>query len=95
MNISELHQDKKPVTTASIFKTAGSSATSIQIQAKEQLKKHISKVPALLICISGNSIYQDTEGKKLELSTGDYVNIEPDIEHWIDAQSTSTFVLIR
>ena len=81
--------------TASLFKTAVGNVTSIQILADEQLKEHITKVPALLLCLTGEAIFENENGVKLTLTIGDYVNIEPNIKHWINAKSTSNLILIK
>ena len=95
MNIKDLHQDTKAISTALLFKTTESNVTSIQILIDQQLKEHITKVPALLLCLTGESIFENEIGMKLTLTTGDYVNIEPNIKHWITAKSTSNFILIK
>ena len=95
MNIKNLHQDNKAISTASLFKKAEGIVTSIQILADEQLKEHITKVPALLICLTGEAIFENENGINLTMTTGDYVNIEPNIKHWINAKSTSNLVLIK
>lgn len=95
MNIKNLHQDTKAISTASIFKTTEGNITSIQILANQQLKEHITKVPALLICITGEAVFENENGIKLTLTTGDYVNIEPNIKHWINAITTSNLILIK
>lgn len=95
MNIKDLHQDTKAISTASLFKTATGSVTSIQICANEQLKEHISKVPALLVCLSGEAIFENENGIIQTMTTGDYVNIEPEIKHWINAKTTSNLILIK
>ena len=95
MNIQDLHNDSKALSTASLFKTVEGNVTAIQILAGEQLKEHITKVPALLICLTGEAIFENEHGVKLTLTTGDYVNIEPQIKHWINAESTSNLILIK
>lgn len=95
MNIKDLHQDTKAISTASLFKTTEGNVISIQILADEQLKEHITKVPALLICLTGEAIFDNENGIKLTLTTGDYVNIEPNTKHWINAISTSNLILIK
>ena len=95
MNIKDLHPDIKAVSTASLFKTTEGTVTSLQILAGEQLKEHITKVPALLICLTGDAIFENENGLKLTLTTGDYVNIEPQIKHWINAKFTSNLILIK
>ncbi len=95
MNIKELHTDSKAISTASLFKTAESNVTSIQILADGQLKEHITNVPALLICLKGEAIFENENGIKLTLTTGDYIHIEPQVKHWISAKSTSNLILIK
>jgi quercetin dioxygenase-like cupin family protein len=95
MNIKELHQNTKTISTASLFKTTEGNVTAIQILANEGLKEHITKVPALLVCLTGEVIFGNELGVKLTLTTGEYVIIEPQIKHWIDAKSTSNLILIK
>ena len=95
MNIKHLHQDTKAISTASLFKTESGNVTSIQILANEQLKEHITKVPALLVCVSGKGSYGDEKGNKITLQSGDYVNLEPNVKHWVDAIEESNFLLIK
>lgn len=95
MNIKDLHQDTKAISTASLFKTIEGNVTSIQILAEEQLKEHITKVPALLLCLTGEAIFENENGVKITLTTGDYVKIESNTKHWINAISTSNLILIK
>jgi quercetin dioxygenase-like cupin family protein len=95
MNIKDLHQDTKAVSTAALFKSPEGSAVSMQILAGEQLKEHVSKVPALLLCLTGEVVFENEEGVKLPLTAGDYVNIEPQIKHWINARDKSSLLLIK
>ena len=95
MNVKDLHQNTKAISTASLFKTTASNVTSIQILIDQQLKEHITIVPALLLCLTGEAIFENENGIKLTLTTGDYVNIEPNTKHWINAISTSNLILIK
>jgi quercetin dioxygenase-like cupin family protein len=95
MNIKDLHQDTKAISTAPLFKTTDGNVTSIQILADEQLKEHITKVPALLLCVTGDAVFENENGVKHKLTTGEYVNIEPNTRHWINAKSTSNLLLIK
>ncbi|SMD46017.1 hypothetical protein SAMN00777080_4693 [Aquiflexum balticum DSM 16537] len=95
MNIKDLHPEAKEVSTALLFKTTEGNVTSLQIQEGEQLKEHISKVPALLISLSGEAVFENEKGLKLTLTTGEYVNIEPMVKHWIKAHSKSSLILVK
>ena len=95
MNIKDLHKDTKTISTASLFKSTEGNITSIQILEGQQLKEHITKVPTLLLCLTGEAIFENENGIKLTLTTSDYVNIEPNIKHWISAKTTSNLILIK
>ena len=95
MNIKDLHNHSKEISTVSLFKTVEGNVISLQILGNEQLKEHITKVPALLLCITGEAIFENEKGDKYILTSGDYVNIEPLIKHWVNAKSTCNFILIK
>lgn len=95
MNIKELHTRVKPVSAVSLFKSDQANATAIQILQGEQLKEHLTKVPALLICIEGKAVFENEKGIKETLMPGDYVNIEPMVKHWIEGIADSQLILIK
>jgi len=95
MNIKELHTDQKAVSAVSLFKGESSKANAIQIQKNETLKEHITKIPTLLLCKEGEVIFKNEKGEKHTLLSGDYVNIEPKVKHWVIANETSQLVLIK
>ena len=95
MNIKELHTEQKAVSAISFFKGENSMANAIQIQKNETLKEHITKIPALLICIEGDVVFENEKGEKYLLGKGDYVNIEPNVKHWVIANETSQLVLFK
>ena len=95
MNISELHAQEKEVSAISLFKGAQGTATSIQLQRNGNLKEHITKTPALLICISGFVTYEDENDTEVTLEPGDYVMITPEVKHWLFASVKSQLVLLK
>ncbi len=95
MNIKELHTVEKDISAVSAFRSENSTATALQILEGCQLKEHITKVPAMLICIEGKAIFENEKGDKFTLLAGDYVNIEPMVKHWVDGVETSQLLLIR
>jgi len=95
VNIKDLHQDDKPVSAISLFKGDGGNATSIRILKDQVLKEHITKIAALLVCIEGNVFYEDEKGLKEELRSGDYIQIEPMVKHWVHANMDSHLVLVK
>lgn len=95
MNIKDNHKEDKAVQTQLLFSATEGKVISLQIAYGEQLKEHLSKVAALLICVSGNAVYKDEKEAVINLKSGDYVNIEPNIKHRIDAIELSNFLLIK
>jgi quercetin dioxygenase-like cupin family protein len=95
MNLKSLHTENKAVQTNVLFKAEDGKVISLQIASGGQLKEHITKVPALLVCVSGNAVFQDEKGKSIELKSGDYVNIEANVKHWVDANEDSNFLVIK
>ena len=95
MNLKDSHTENKAVQTKMLFSAAEGKVISLQIASGEQLKEHLSKVPALLVCVSGNAVYKDEKESVINLKSGDFVNIEPDVKHRIDALEESNFLLIK
>ena len=95
MNIKELHTQDKPVSAISLFKSELGNATAIKILQGEKLKEHITKTPALLICMEGQVIFENEKGIKETLIPGDYVHIEPMIKHWVEGTIESQLILIK
>ena len=95
MNLKDLHTEAKDVQTSLLFTPSESKVVSLQIAKSKQLAEHVTKVPALLVCVSGSGSYGDESGRKLSLKPGDYIKIEPNIKHWVDAFEESNFLLIK
>ncbi|MDD2985342.1 hypothetical protein [Flavobacterium sp.] len=95
MNLKDLHIEQKDVQTSLLFVPTESKVMSLQIAKDKQLAEHITKVPALLVCVSGRGSYGDEKGMKMNLKPGDYVKIEPNVKHWVDAEVESNFLLIK
>ena len=95
MNIKELHAQEKQVSAVSIFKSELGNATAIRILKGEKLKEHLTKIPAILICVEGEVIFENENGIKETLTAGDFVNIEPLVKHWVDGTVESHLILIK
>ncbi len=95
MNIKELHTEEKPVSAIALFKSDLGNATAIQILQGEKFKEHISKVPALLICMEGNVAFENEKGIKEKLLPGDYIVIEPLVKHWMEGTIKSQLILFK
>lgn len=95
MNLTELHTDNKAVQTKMMFATTEGKVVSLQIQKDMQLKEHITTVPALLVCVKGEVVFENEKGISITLLSGDYVNIEPNVKHWVNAKVGSNLLLIK
>ena len=95
MNLKNLHTENKAVQTSVLFQPTDGKVISLQIAKNEQLAEHMTKVPALLVCVSGNATYKDENGTTITLQSGDYFNIPVNVKHWVDAHEESNFLLIK
>lgn len=95
MNLKNLHTEHKAVQTHLLFQPTDAKVIALQIAKNEQLKEHITKLPALLVCVSGKAIYNDEKGTSVTLQSGDYYNIPENVKHWVDVQEESNFLLIK
>ncbi|WP_396137225.1 hypothetical protein [Flavobacterium sp.] len=95
MNLKDLHNDTLGVQTNIMFPTIDGKVISLQILKDSQLKEHITNVPALLICVTGNAIYEDEKGNKATLYSGDFVKIESNVKHWVNGIENSNLLLIK
>lgn len=95
MNIKDLHPGEKAVSVFSLFKSEHGNASAIQIKHDERLKEHISQVPALLVCITGQVVFQNEKGMNEILIPGDYINIDPLVKHSVEGIIDSQLILIK
>lgn len=94
MNLSGYHSDQKPVSTKLIFSGEG-KVISLHIKAGEQLKEHITPVPAFLICVNGKAVFENEFGFSRQIYNGETIHIEPNVKHWINATTDCDLVLIK
>lgn len=95
MNIKDLHTKLKPVSAIPHFKAEEGNVTAIQILNNQLLKEHKTKTPALLVCITGEVVFEKEKGIKEILLPGDYINIEPLIKHSVRGIEDSQLLLIK
>ena len=95
MNLKELHSDNKGVQTNMLFPVTDGKVISLQILKDSKLEEHITNVPALLVCVSGNAVYEDEKGIKAVLFSGDFVKIEPNVKHWVNGIESTNLLLIK
>ena len=94
MNLADKHPAEKAVSAIPLFKGEGLT-TVIQILEQQELKEHISKVPALLICVIGEVIFENEKGIKETLKNGDYLEIEPFVKHRVVGIKDTQLLLLK
>ena len=95
MKLTDLHDSTKAVSALAMFNAEEGKVIALQILKNETLKEHITKVPALLTCISGEAVFENEDGFKEIITQGSYILIEPMVKHWVAATVDSNFVLIK
>ena len=95
MNVSTLHEVQKAVDSRKFFKGENGELSSIQLLKGAELKKHTSPIPAVLICVSGKVKYSTEKGTETEMESGDYVDIEPWVLHWINGLEDAQLILAK
>lgn len=95
MNLIQLHVPEKPVSAIPLFREGQGKTVSLRILKGHQLKDHSTAVPAFLICISGNAVFENENGVKAVLQSGDSVAIEPDLVHRVIANEDSLLLLLK
>ena len=95
MILKNLHTENTAVQTQLLFEPNDKKVVSLQITKGETLKEHVSKIPALLVCISGEATFSNENGEKIHLKSGDFIKIPVDVKLWVDAHELSNFLLIK
>ena len=94
MKLKNLFTETKDVQTNVLRKVEEGNVIALQIDKEKTLKEHVSKVPAILICVSGKAVYKE-ENRKVKLSKGKYVLIAPNVIHEVIAKKKSNFILVK
>lgn len=95
MHLNSNFTEKKPLQTKKIFSPTEGSVISIKLEANAEMKEHTTKTPALLMGIIGEVVFENEKGIKEMIGPGDYVEIEPDVKHWLFAKTDSNLILIK
>jgi quercetin dioxygenase-like cupin family protein len=86
---------KKEVSAVSIFNDAAEGLIAMPIMANQHLKEYVSKVPALLLCIDGEVVFENEKGLKETLFPSDFLNIESMVKHWVKRIDDSQLILLK
>lgn len=95
MNLTTFHSTDKPLSAKQLFSGEEGKVVAIHLKKDGELKEHITKVPALLLCVQGEIVYEDEKGVKSLMKSGDFTEIKPNVKHWLVAIKDSEAVLIK
>lgn len=95
MNLTTFHNSEKPLSAKQLFSCTEGKVVAIHLKKEGELKEHITKVPALLVCVLGEVVYEDENGVKTTLKSGDYFEIKPMVKHWLVANENSEAILMK
>ena len=95
MNISEFHTEGKDISAKLMFKMTDGNITALRILKDALLKEHVTKVPALLVCVSGEVVFENEQGLQQSLHSGDFIAIEPLVVHWVKGIEDSQLLLVK
>lgn len=95
MNIKDAHDPSKEVSAVKISDQEQAAVVAIQLLPGAKLKEHMTKVPALLVCVSGAVTYGAADGAEHQLKTGDTVHIPANVVHWLIGSEPSQLLLIK
>lgn len=95
MNVNDLHTNNKEVSAVPLSGLNDRKVNSLKLIMGAELKRHISKDPALLILISGRATFNTDHGVEHLVDPGDYVNIPVNVEHYVIAEMDSQLLLIK
>lgn len=97
MNLEDLLDEHKEISTKVLFQSSieKSNTIALQIMAGGILKEHISKTPALLLCVKGKVVYEDENNTNTVLNPGQYQKITPMVKHQVKGISDSQLILCK
>lgn len=97
MNLEDLLDEHKEVSTKMLFQSEleTSNVIALQIMADGLLKEHISKTPALLLCVKGKVIYEDENNNRNVLNSGQFQKITPMVKHRVKGIYDSQLILCK
>lgn len=95
MRLEELHIEPKSLSVVPLKKGGEGTMVSIKLESGGELPDHKTQVEAILIAVSGETVYSTEHGEEYVLKGGDYVIIEPGVLHKLLAKQPSLLVLMK
>ena len=93
--LDALHDSTKSLSVNVLFEGKEGVTRSLQINKDGILAEHITKTDVILICVSGEVVYEDEKNNLKTLKAGDFYKIEPQVKHWVKGIENSQLLLIK
>lgn len=93
-SILDIIKSDQAISTGSLFQSTEGKVLVLNILKNETLAEHITKIPAVLICIDGKAIYSEGN-KEFIMISGTFMKIPENIKHKVTALENSNFLLIK
>ena len=93
--LDALHDSTKSLSVNVLFEGKEGVTRSLQINKDGILTEHITKTDAILICVSGEVVYEDEKNNLKTLKAGDFYKIDPQVKHWVKGIENSQLLLIK
>ena len=93
--LDALHDSTKSLSVNVLFEGKEGVTRSLRINKDGILAEHITKTDAILICVSGEVVYEDEKNNLKTLKAGDFYKIEPQVKHWVKGIENSQLLLIK
>lgn len=93
--LDSLHDNTKLLSVNALFEGKEGVTRSLQINKDGILAEHITKTDAILICVTGEVVYEDEKNNLKTLKAGDFYKIEPQVKHWVKGIENSQLLLIK
>lgn len=93
--LQSIHDSTKSLSVNLLFKGKEGTTRSLQINKDGLLPEHTTKTEALLICVSGEVVFENEKNEKYTLKAGDFYHIEPNVKHWVKGIHNSQLLLLK
>jgi quercetin dioxygenase-like cupin family protein len=94
-NLQSLHDSTKALSVQLLFKGTDGTTRSLQLKKDGLLPEHTTPNQALLVCVSGEVLYEDETKQQHLLKAGDIFFIQPNVKHWLKGLRDSQLLLMK
>lgn len=89
------HDSSKTLSVQLLFKGTDGTTRSLQLKKDGLLPEHTTPNQALLVCVSGEVLYEDETKQQQVLKAGDVFFIPPHVKHWLKGLRDSQLLLMK